>query len=190
MNLPTTNEHAVKFINQTLKYEGRIFKVIQKTLEHEDGTQFTRDVVIKNPSVIGMVINQDNQVYVQREYRAGISCVTNGFPSGIIEKGETPYRAISREIKEETGYTVKEIKECKMLSLSEGFTNEAQFTFIAYVNTNSQKQDELNLDNDERIIKGEWINFDELKDIKITSASAQYLIQYFKSSDVYNNLLN
>lgn len=175
-----------KLISETLKYEGKIFKVVQRKLQQEDGSIITRDVVIKDKTVAGLIVNEKGEVYVQQEYRSGINQVTWGLPSGMVETWELPSTAIKREVLEETGYelidTPKEIGDGG--ALSEGFTNEIQHVFLCKVDTRNGKK-EQNLDKGEHITNGQWLNpqsivNDIIENIdvkaKVSSMSGQYLV--------------
>lgn len=53
-----------------------------------------------------------------------------GLPSGYMERGETPEEALAREIREETGY---EIKDVKPLRLAGGFKTRIEVYFEAKI---------------------------------------------------------
>lgn len=195
-----------KLISETLKYEGKIFKVVQRELEQEDGTVIIRDVVIKRSTVLGLIFNERGEVYVQQEYRSGINRVTWGFPSGIIED-ENPIMAIKREVLEETGYELLEDPVIHAVgALSEGFTNESQFVGICKVNTNNVRYHQ-NLDEGEHITNGKWVKPDEITNSilykgvslddtqqqaekpHITSMAGQFALSTYCFSSILNDFL-
>lgn len=179
-----------KIISETLKYEGKIFNVVQRELEQEDGTIITRDVVIKQKTVSAIIMNEKGEVYLQQEYRSGINQVTWGFPSGIVEDWEQPSTAVKREVLEETGY--KLFEEPHEIgnggALSEGFTNEIQHIFMCNVNTKNGRTSQ-NLDDGEHITNGRWVapqdiansilNTSDNKTPYLSSMSGQYLLSTY-----------
>jgi ADP-ribose pyrophosphatase len=72
-----------------------------------------------------------------------------GFPAGLIDENETVLSAIERELKEETGYTVKYLREVSpFVYNSAGLTNES--ISIAFV-TVEEKYKEQKLELTEEI---------------------------------------
>jgi len=68
---------------------------------------------------------EGKKLVVTKEYRATINGYEYGFPAGLINKGETPVESVERELKEETGLTVKRVlgKSSKIVS-SAGISDE------------------------------------------------------------------
>lgn len=182
-----------EIISEELKYEGKIFKVVQRKLKLEDGSTMIRDVVIKNSSVSAIITDGYGKVYVQEEYRSGIDKVTLGFPAGLIEADESPEEAIKREILEETGYDVVHSMFVGKGALSEGFTNEEQYIYMCRVDT-SNGHSSLDLDKDEHITNGSWVYPGDLlyttKDgLNLTSMSGKYLRDIFRANKQINSMI-
>ena len=82
--------------------------------------------------IVGM--NTPNaRLVISREFRVPINGYEYGFPAGLIEPGEDPMVAAERELKEETGMSVKRfIRKCSPpVFNTAGITNEA--CYLAYV---------------------------------------------------------
>jgi 8-oxo-dGTP pyrophosphatase MutT (NUDIX family) len=61
--------------------------------------------VIQSPDWINIIpITPDRKVVMVRQYRHGARAVTMEIPGGLVEPGDTPEGAASRELMEETGY--------------------------------------------------------------------------------------
>lgn len=176
-----------EILDETLKYEGKIFKVVQRRLKQEDGSIITRDVVLKNPCVMGLIINEKGEIYLQDEYRSGIDDITTGFPAGIIEDDELPIDALEREVLEETGYKPKKTVMIGSGNVSEGFTNEVHSLGLCWVDTEDGKA-EQNLDEDEHITNGRWVNSNEFNP-RITSLSGQKLLETFYDESFMESLV-
>lgn len=57
--------------------------------------------------VCAFVLTRDRQVVLAEQYRPGPDAIFLELPGGKVEAGETPKRAVAREILEETGYSGK-----------------------------------------------------------------------------------
>ena len=64
-----------------------------------------KDAVVALP----IVVDDGDYVILERQYRAVIDKYIYELPAGHIEKGEDKIDAVKREMKEETGYTPKEV---------------------------------------------------------------------------------
>lgn len=61
-------------------------------------------------SVEIMAVTEDGRIILVRQYRPPVGDYSLEFPSGYIDPEETPEEAITRELREETGYECKNIK--------------------------------------------------------------------------------
>ncbi|MFQ5952166.1 MAG: NUDIX hydrolase, partial [Candidatus Omnitrophota bacterium] len=66
-----------------------------------------------------------------RQYRAVIGKYIWELPAGTIARGETPYACAKREITEETGYKVKNLRQIGAIYTTPGFCNEKIYIFKA-----------------------------------------------------------
>ncbi len=95
-------------------FRGRVFDVKRHTVELVNGDTATREQIIHNGGVAVIAIDDDGMVFMVRQYRFGAGAETLEIPAGKLEKGEDPYEAGMRELREETGY-----KTDKLISLGE-----------------------------------------------------------------------
>ncbi len=70
-------------------------------------------------------------ILLQRQYRYPVRSWQWELPGGFIDPGETPEEAAVRELKEETGYSVREMHSLGAFYPSFGSTNEKIWLFAA-----------------------------------------------------------
>jgi ADP-ribose pyrophosphatase len=69
---------------------------------------------------------EKDKIVITREYRVPLNDYEYGFPAGLIDDGETVEEATRRELKEETGLTVRRIiKRSPPIYSSAGMTDES-----------------------------------------------------------------
>jgi len=74
--------------------------IVEFDTVHPDGQEFT-GVIALTP---------ENNVVIARQFRPGPEKIMDELPGGFVDKGETPEEAMRRELQEETGYSVGEVR--------------------------------------------------------------------------------
>ncbi len=92
-----------KTLEQEYKYEGRIINLRVDKAELPNGEECTREVVEHNGGVTIAALTDEGELLFVRQYRYPYSEVVLELPAGKLEKGEDPFKAGIRELKEETG---------------------------------------------------------------------------------------
>lgn len=80
---------------------------------------------------VGVLPLREGHVLLQRQYRYPVRSWQWELPGGFVDPGETPEEAAVRELKEETGYSVKELHPLGAFYPSFGSTNEKIHLFAA-----------------------------------------------------------
>ena len=101
------------------------------------------------------IIECEGKVLVCR----GVGDTVWEFPGGRLHTGETPLDGIAREIKEELGLTIQNVRPFQVIP-SFHFKSNTQQVFVAYVCTCDSPA--FNADETE-VEEGKWITKEELK---------------------------
>lgn len=151
-------------------YTGKVISLKVDTVEVPKKGYQKREI-IEHPGAVGIVaITDENKILLVRQYRKAIEKVLWEIPAGKLEQGESPKDCAIRELKEETGYSAKNMKLIHKFYTSSGFSNQKIYVYLA---TDLEKG-ECNLDEDEFLelhevdIKDayEMINKNDIEDAK------------------------
>lgn len=114
----------------------------------------------KTVTIIGISLD-NTRILLNREYRMAVGDWMYNFPSGLIDKGELPTQAATRELREETGLTLeKRIVRLRSSYNAPGLTNETTSCVIALVDGEIRKSD-----SSFEEIKAKWYTRDEVKQL-------------------------
>lgn len=84
-------------------FDGKIMHVRRDTVLLSDGTEAFREVVDHSGGVCVLALDDDDRVLLVRQFRYPHERVLREIPAGKLERGEDPFAAAQRELKEETG---------------------------------------------------------------------------------------
>jgi 8-oxo-dGTP diphosphatase len=121
------------------------------------------------------IIERDNKIlFIKRSNDYGEISNSWDIPGGRTEFGEEPEAGLKREIKEETGLEVEEVKQ--ILDASTVFKNEEKHIIrITYLCT--VKNANIKLSNEHTEIQ--WIKKDELKEVVFKDKILKKVIEKF-----------
>ncbi|WPP43061.1 NUDIX hydrolase [Paenibacillus hunanensis] len=125
-------------------FDGKVIRVQVDTVRLPNGETSKREIVRHNGAVAVLAIHNDRMIVVD-QYRQPLGRTQIEIPAGKLEPGEDPADAIARELKEETGYTAKELKLLYSFYTSPGFADELIHLYLA----DELEQGEAQLDEDE-----------------------------------------
>ena len=128
-------------------YKGKIFDVVEDTIEFEDGSIAKWDLVMHPGACAIVPITNNNEIVLVRQYRNAEDGEVLEIPAGKLEKGEDPYACAVRELEEETGYRSEVLEKVCTTYSAIGFSDEKLHIYKA---TNLVKGKQ-NLDSDEYI---------------------------------------
>lgn len=111
----------------------RVFSIRTDTiLSPRTGVEHDFYTIESNDWVNIIPLTADHQVVMVRQYRHGSREVTLEIPGGLVDPGDTPEMAASRELLEETGYQATEVSEIGVVSPNPAIFSNRCYTFMAH----------------------------------------------------------
>jgi ADP-ribose pyrophosphatase len=117
-------------------HEGKIIKVDRDRIRYPDGSEAEVDIVRHSgaSAVVPFLSDpegEDPQILLLRQYRYAADGYLYEIPAGRLDPGEAPADCASRELKEETGCTAKQMEPLITMVTTPGFTDERMHLFMA-----------------------------------------------------------
>ena len=118
--------------SQTI-FEGKIIKVTLDQARLPDGTLASREVVYHPGGVAVLALDEDNTVYLVKQYRYPIQQLLLELPAGKLDHGaeENVLLGGQRELSEETGLEAAQWTYLGYTLASPGFCDEALHMYLA-----------------------------------------------------------
>ena len=147
-----------KILKKKIVYKNKWVKILSKKIKSKFVKENYYYSVIQKDYVWVLVKTDKNLFPMVKQYRHSIEKQTLEFPSGTLEKNETPKECAVKEVKEETGLTVKKLKKMGILFPDSGRLGNKAHMFYAECSSN----DITPIDKKERI----KVHYYSKKDIK------------------------
>ena len=121
-----------KMISSQTIFEGKIIKVTLDQAQLPDGSVAPREVVYHPGGVAVLALDEDNTVYLVKQYRYPIQHLLLELPAGKLDHGEEDrLLGAQRELSEETGLEAAEWTYLGYTLASPGFCDEALHMYLA-----------------------------------------------------------
>ncbi len=134
-----------KQISFDYKFKGKIVNMRVDEALLPNGTVAKREIVEHNGGVCVAPLDNDGNLYFVKQFRYPYMEIITELPAGKLEKGEDPFEAGKRELKEETGAVAKNYVSLGKLYPSPGYCGEIIYMYLA----TDLKFGEQNPDDDE-----------------------------------------
>lgn len=136
-----------RIIHSKQIYDGRVVNLHIDTVQLEDGYTYERELIHHSGAVALLPLDDQGNVFLVRQYRAGASGDLLELPAGQLEPGEEPEACARRELQEEIGCYPEELAELGGFYVAASYTTE----FIRIYVARGLRESELPGDDDERI---------------------------------------
>ena len=143
-------------------YTGPVFRITKDAVRLPDGRTGRRDLVHTLGGVVILPVDDQGRVTLVRQFRYAHGEALLEAVAGKLEKGEEPFPAAQRELREETGFTAKKWTPLGKIETSPGFLTEKLWLFLAEELTQGEQQ----LDD------GEFLNTERFSLAEATAMAA------------------
>lgn len=120
-----------KTISSQLIYRGRAVRLRVDTVLDESGRETTREIVEHDDCVAVVPVDAENNILLVRQFRKAVGKDLLEIPAGGIDPGEDAETAVSREMREETGYLPRQLERLGGFFSSPGFCTEYLHLYLA-----------------------------------------------------------
>jgi len=127
-----------KTVSSKLIFDGRAVKLRIDNVETSDGRETTREIVEHGDCVAVVVIDDDNNVLLVRQFRKPVEKELLEIPAGGIDPGEEPVDTVRRELREEIGYYPGRLQRLGGFYSTPGYCTEYLHLYLAGELTPSQ----------------------------------------------------
>lgn len=176
-----------KTMKSTKIFEGKVISVRVDTVELPGAKYAKREIVEHRGAAAILAVDENENIYMVRQYRKACEEVLLEIPAGKLEIGEKPLDCAKRELKEEVGIVADNMDYMLEFYTSAGFCNEKIHIFLANGITLVEREP----DEDE-IIEVEKFSIDEvLKKItygEIVDAKTIIAILYYVNNRRQNGI--
>ncbi len=117
-------------VHSKMVFKGRLLKVFKSRKTLPNGRKADIEEV-EHPGAALIIPFLRGKIVFIRQYRPVIGKYIWELPAGTLDEGETPYACAKREVVEETGYGVRNLRKLGYIYTTPGFCNEKIHIFRA-----------------------------------------------------------
>lgn len=118
-------------IHTDLVFDGRVFQVEVQSVRLHDGRPAMREIVRHSGGACVIPLDDDQHVYLVRQFRKPYDQMLLEIPAGKLEPGEDPLVCARRELTEETGLQADRFEHLSTLYPSPGYCSEILTIYLA-----------------------------------------------------------
>lgn len=146
---PTSKDHVLPGGAHLFRFDTR-----RVNIRGEDHTFY----VLPHPGAVGIIAFEHEKIALIKQYRPAIDQTILEIPAGVLEPGEDPHEAATRELAEETGLRARTLTRLGGLYATPGYSAEYLHIFLATNLTLGETQ----FDAGEQIDELVWLSLHEL----------------------------
>jgi ADP-ribose pyrophosphatase len=120
-----------EMIGRETIFEGKVVRLYLDKVRLPNGKEAEREVVLHWGAVGMVALDDEEKVYLVRQYRHPVGRELIEIPAGKLDPGEEPLDCARRELMEEIGYSADEWRELASFYTSPGFSDEMLHLFLA-----------------------------------------------------------
>lgn len=120
-----------KPVKQEYKFKGKIVNLRVDDALLPNGNIAKREIVEHNGGVMVAPLDDDGNLYFVKQFRYPYMEIVTELPAGKLEKGEDPFEAGKRELKEETGAVANKYVSLGQLYPTPGYCGEIIHMYLA-----------------------------------------------------------
>lgn len=159
-----------EIVNSKKIFSGKVIDLQVDEIRYKStGNLGRREVAIHPGGSVVLPLHDNGKIILVSQYRYPMNEVVIELPAGKLDKGEDPFNAARRELKEETGFESNEIIKLGKIYSTPGFCTEVLHIYLAKTliegnhsreeGEESMKLIELRLDEiEEKIFSGEIVD--------------------------------
>lgn len=151
-----------RLLGTSTVFEGHVWDVVSEQFAlTENGEPITREFIRHPGAVAVLVLDDDGQVLLLRQYRHPVRMALWEIPAGLLdEEGEDFVDAAARELAEEADLTARHWHVLVDLFLSPGSSSEALRVYLARGIGEVPEADRHTRTHEEAEIELEWVDLD------------------------------
>ena len=120
-----------KPVKQEYKFKGKIVNLRVDDALLPNGNIAKREIVEHNGGVMVAPLDNEDNLYFVKQFRYPYMEIVTELPAGKLEKGEDPFEAGKRELKEETGAVANKYVSLGLLYPTPGYCGEIIHMYLA-----------------------------------------------------------
>lgn len=121
-------------------FTGKLLRVDVVDVKLDNGRCSVREMV-RHPGAVAVLARcPDRRFLLVRQFRKPVEQELLEVVAGTLDPGETPRECAVRELREETGHSVRSIQKLGVLYLAPGYSNEVLHVFFAHARASGQQE--------------------------------------------------
>ena len=112
-------------------FQGRAISLRIDRIQKKSGKEIIREIVWHPDCVAAVVLDEQNNVILERQFRHPIGKALLEIPAGGIESGEEPEDTVRRELQEEIGYLPGKLTRLCGFYMTPGYCTEYLHLYLA-----------------------------------------------------------